>query len=85
MLQLRLLGDFQLLYNGELITTLDQARLQSFLAYLVLHRDAPQSRRHLAFLYWLDSSEAQARANLRRALYDLRGVLPALDDFLHIG
>jgi DNA-binding SARP family transcriptional activator len=83
-LQIRLFGDFQLLYNGELITTLNQARLQSLLAYLVLHRDAPQSRQRLAFLFWPDTSEAQARANLRRALYDLRQILPNLEDFLRI-
>ncbi len=83
-LQIRLLGDFQLLYDGNLITNLHQARLQSLLAYLVLHRDAPQARQRLAFLFWPDSSEAQARANLRRALYDLRVVLPTLEDFVRI-
>jgi DNA-binding SARP family transcriptional activator len=83
-LQLRLLGDFQLLYNGELITTPNQARIQSLLAYLVLHRDAPQARRRLAFLCWPDSSEAQARANLRQTLHHLRQALPDADHFLQI-
>src|SRR5260370_1310896 len=41
-------------------------RLQSLLAYLVLHRTAPQARSHLAFLLWPDSSEAQAHSNLRQ-------------------
>ena len=51
-----------------------QLRLQSLLAYLVMHRDSPQARQHLAFLFWPDASEAQARANLRKALYELRQV-----------
>ena len=37
----------------------------SLLAYLLFHRDTPQPRQHLAFLLWPDSSESQARTNLR--------------------
>jgi DNA-binding SARP family transcriptional activator len=59
-------------------------RQQSLLAYLVLHRHAPQTRRNLSFLFWPDASEVQARANLRKALYDLRKLLPKLDDFVQI-
>jgi DNA-binding SARP family transcriptional activator/predicted ATPase len=84
-LQIRLFGDFQLLYQGELVTTLHQARLQSLLAYLVLHRRAPQSRRHLAYRLWPDSTEAQARTNLRRELHHLRNTLPEAEQFLAIG
>lgn len=83
-LQIRLFGDFQLLYDGNLIPNLHQARLQSLLAYLVLHRDAPQARQRLAFLFWPDSSEAQAHANLRQLLHRLQRVLPAAHDFLRL-
>jgi DNA-binding SARP family transcriptional activator len=57
-------------------------RLQSLLAYLLLHRDAPQSRAHLAFLFWPESTEAQAQTNLRNLLYHLRHALPDADRFL---
>src|SRR4051794_20163951 len=77
MLQLQLLGHFQLLVNGAPVW-IQQARLQSLLAYLLLHRHARQTRQHLAFLFWPDSTEAQARANLRKALYDLRQLIPEL-------
>jgi hypothetical protein len=50
-LHLRLLGDFSLLYNDQQVTSLNTVRLQSLLAYLVLHRDVPQQRQHLAFLF----------------------------------
>jgi DNA-binding SARP family transcriptional activator len=66
-LQLQLLGGFQLLVSGEPVL-IQQARLQSLLAYLLLHRNLPQARQQLAFLFWPDSTEAQARANLRKAL-----------------
>ena len=36
-------------------------RAQSLLAYLALHADQQPSRRHVAFLMWPDSTEAQAR------------------------
>ncbi len=40
-------------------------RAESLLAFLLLHRDAPQPRQRLAFLVWPDSGEEQARTNLR--------------------
>src|SRR4249919_325076 len=78
-LQIQLLGAFSLIYNDQLVTTIHQARLQSLLAYLVLHRHAPLSRQHLAFLFWPDSSESRAHTNLRQALHLLRSAWPAVD------
>lgn len=66
MLHIQLLGDFQLCYGDQPVTTVNQARVQSLLAYLLLHRHAPQARQQLAFTFWPDVSEAQARNNLRR-------------------
>ena len=51
------------------------SRSLDLLAYLVLHAGTSQTRQHLAFVFWPDSSEAQARTNLRRELHHLRGVL----------
>src|SRR6201997_5558906 len=81
-LHLRLLGDFSLLYNDQQVTSLNTMRLQSLLAYLMLHRDVPQQRQHLAFLFWPDAVEAQARNNLRQLLHQLRQVFPAVEHFL---
>src|SRR6185312_7093479 len=53
------------------------------LAYLLLHRDAPQPRQQLAYLFWPDATETQARNNLRQALHQLRHTLPDADRFLH--
>lgn len=81
-LHISLLGDFGLTYDDQNIDGINTARLKSLLAYLVLHQSAPQSRRQLAFLLWPDSSEAQARTNLRNLLYLMRQALPSADDFL---
>lgn len=45
-------------------------------AYLLLNRQRPISRDHLAYLLWPDVPEAEARANLRRHLHLLRRQLP---------
>ena len=83
-LQIRLLGNFSLAYHGSPVTTVNMLRLQSLLAYLVLHRHAPQSRHHLAFLLWPDTTESQAHTNLRNLLHRLRRALPEADLFLQI-
>ncbi len=81
-LRLQLLGGFGVVYSGKPLVALNAPRLQSLVAYLVLHRDAPQSRRGLAFLLWPDSSEAQARTDLRNLLHQLRRRLPEAERFV---
>ncbi len=83
MLQIKLLGEFSLVYN-QALTGINTARLQSLMAYLLLHREAPQSRQHMAFLFWPDSHEGQARTNLRQLLHHLRRSFPLVDQFLEI-
>ncbi len=83
-MQVWLLGDFQLRYGGEPVTTLDASRLQSLLAYLLLNRATSQLRHHIAFQFWPDTAEAQARTNLRKLILLLRRALPDADNCLHI-
>ncbi len=86
-LSIRLLGDFALT-TAQADTVgncgVNTARLQALLAYLLLHRTAPQQRQHLAFLFWPDTGEAQALTNLRNLLHKLRQVLPTPSRFLVI-
>ncbi|MEO0770190.1 MAG: BTAD domain-containing putative transcriptional regulator, partial [Cyanobacteria bacterium J06649_4] len=58
-------------------------RLQALLAFLLLHRSAPQSRQSIAIALWPEASDASAKANLRRRLHDLKQKLPS-EDWLHI-
>ena len=81
MLEFQLLGDFHLRYNGDSLTTLN-ARLQTLLVYLLLHRHHPQPRQHIAFVFWPDSSEKQAFSNLRTLYARLRKNLPQAELFL---
>jgi DNA-binding SARP family transcriptional activator len=82
--QIQLLGRFQLFYQGSLMNTIHQARQQSLLAYLLLHRHTPLTRQEVAFRFWPDLPEKQAFANLRKALHRLRLSLPDPDQFLQI-
>jgi DNA-binding SARP family transcriptional activator/predicted ATPase len=83
-LEVCLLGQFRVTFGGELITSINHARLQEMLAYLLLQRGKPVSRQQLAFLFWPNSSEEQARTNLRNLLHRLRRALPANAQFLII-
>lgn len=66
------------------MTTVNTPRLQSLLAYLVLHRQAPQPRHHLAFVFWPDSTEAHARGSLRKLVHQMTTALPDAETFLAI-
>jgi DNA-binding SARP family transcriptional activator/tetratricopeptide (TPR) repeat protein len=70
------------MHGDQAVTAVHSPRLHSLLGYLLLHRDAPQLRQHLAFTFWPDSSEAQARNNLRQILHELRHALPESERFL---
>jgi DNA-binding SARP family transcriptional activator len=83
-LTIRLFGTLDLRYGERLLSPLASARAETLLAYLVLHRDTPQSRQRLAFTLWPDSSEAQALTNLRHVLHDLRRALPDADRFIDV-
>ena len=82
-LQIRLLGEFSLIYGGAPVPAVNTTRLRSLLAYLLVHRDASQPRHHLAYLFWPDATEEQARNNLRQMLHQLRHALPDADRFLY--
>lgn len=75
-LRIHLLGQFRATDKGEAVSGLGQPRLCFLLAYLLLHRDAPVSRQQLAFAFWPDTSDDQARSNLRTVLHRLRDALP---------
>ncbi|HUL77616.1 MAG TPA: 6-hydroxy-D-nicotine oxidase, partial [Vicinamibacteria bacterium] len=77
-----LLGPLRLTVDGRPVAGPTTARLQSLLAYLLLHADAPQSRASLSFTFWPDASEPNARNNLRQLLHQLRQAVPDADRYL---
>jgi len=84
-LEASLLGGFRLVCDGGLVTAIHQPRQQALLAYVMLNASTPQTRQHLAFLFWPDSTERQAHANLRYTLHHLRRSFPPIDQYLQIG
>jgi DNA-binding SARP family transcriptional activator/tetratricopeptide (TPR) repeat protein len=84
MLTITLLGEQRVAAERDVLTDVSSPRTLGLLAYLVLHAGAPQLRRHLAGLFWPDTTDAQARTNLRRELHRLRHALPDADAFLDV-
>ena len=84
-LQIQLLGGFQVRVDGVPLDGLRSGRARSLLAFLVLGPNVAHSRQGLAAMFWPDSSDAQARTNLRNVLHLLRHAAPALDVALHAG
>jgi DNA-binding SARP family transcriptional activator len=80
-----LLGGFGVALGDAPLASPGSARLRLLLAYLALHGALAQSRAHAAFVLWPDSSESQARTNLRNLLHRLRRTLPPLARLLTTG
>jgi WD40 repeat protein/class 3 adenylate cyclase len=71
MLQIRLLGQFDVRLDGKRILIPSRAG-QSLLAYLVLTPGTPHRREKLGGILWPDFSEETARKNLRHELWRIR-------------
>lgn len=72
--RLFLLGNFQLTGpDGD--ADLSNKKVAGLLAYLALTAPKPQPREKLATVFWGSYFEAQARQNLRQALFRLRRIL----------
>lgn len=82
MLTIQLLGGFKITDDGEPIPGLTRPRGKALLAYLLLHHATPQDRAHLAYTFWPETSDSQARTNLRRELHQLRQSFPRFDAFI---
>lgn len=75
MLTIRLLGKFSLTLHGEPVE-LPSRPAQSLLAWLVLHPGIDHRREQIAGVFWPDTTEENARSNLRHALWRLRRAIP---------
>ena len=76
MLEVRLLGKFDVRLDGEAVAITSRPA-QSLFAYLILHAGTTHRREKLAGMLWPDSLEETARDNLRHALWRVRKALPA--------
>src|SRR5215207_3136530 len=74
MLQIRLLGQFDIRLNGKRVTISSRAG-QSLLAYIALTAGTPHRREKLAGIIWPETSDESARKNLRQELWRIRKTL----------
>lgn len=81
---MQLLGEFRLHTADGETRELDSARAESLLAFLALNADARHSRQRLAGLLWPESSEAQARTNLRHLLHTMRRDIEDVDALITV-
>ena len=82
MLKIQLLGPLQLALDCRRFAVPRASHLEALLGHLVLRPGTPWSRTRLAEQFWPDSSEEQARTNLRKAILALRKALPEPERFL---
>ncbi|WP_031291560.1 BTAD domain-containing putative transcriptional regulator [Leptolyngbya sp. Heron Island J] len=83
LLKISLLGNFHFVQAGAGSVEL-RSRSQLLLAYLILHRHAPQSRQRIAGQLWPDSADTQGRTNLRKELHYLRHTCPTIEQLITI-
>src|SRR6266511_3816427 len=86
MLQIRLLGQFDIRLDGKPVV-IPSPSGQSLLAYLVLTAGTAQRREKIAGTIWPDTSDENARKNLRQELWRIRKAISAqhlttADDYL---
>jgi DNA-binding SARP family transcriptional activator len=58
--------------------------MQALLAYLLLNAGSSVPRQQLAFLFWPDTTEPQARTNLRQLLHHLRSAWQDFDGYIEM-
>ncbi len=79
----KMMGGFALFHQGQAVK-FPGGKARLLLVYLLLHPETPHDRSRLASLFWPDSSESQARTNLRRELNTLKRRLPEFPSILNV-
>lgn len=79
----RLLGGLRV-ESGGVVLDVGPRRVRELLTLLLLERGDAIARERLAYRLWPDSSERQARTNLRQALHQLRSRFVDAERLLHL-
>ncbi|OQY86890.1 MAG: hypothetical protein B6D40_00455 [Anaerolineae bacterium UTCFX3] len=83
-LEIQLLGGFSVRYGGREAQALHSERLALLLSYLALHAEAALTRRQVAYLFWPETGDEQARTNLRNLFHYFKKALPEADALLEL-
>ena len=85
MIQLTMLGSFQVTRGGTPITHFRSDKVRALLAYLTVEAHRPHARASLCGLFWPDQPDVAALHNLSQTVLRLREALGATDiPFLHV-
>src|SRR6516165_6625091 len=79
-LEIRLFGKFTATRNGALMRALEHRKVVELLAILLICSERAHSREVLATALWADASAENARAYLRKTLWQLQAVLDSTPD-----
>ncbi|GGI05961.1 BTAD domain-containing putative transcriptional regulator [Egicoccus halophilus] len=71
-LEVLLLGGFQLRLDGESLAPLPSRAARSLFAHLLIHRGSPQPRERLAAAFWPDLPGARGRRRLSHTLWQIQ-------------
>jgi len=83
-LKAQLLGGFRVILDQQDISGSFSERLKLLLTYLLLNPESLIHRKHIAFIFWPDTPESQARTNLRNLLHILRKSLQEAETFFEV-
>jgi len=88
MLEIKLFGTGQAYYNDQPLAGFPNQQPCLLLSYLLLNKNYPHNREHLAAILWDDAPAIIGRKSLRNALWRLRQIFESvgacLDDYLMI-
>jgi DNA-binding SARP family transcriptional activator len=70
-----LFGKFYIEVDEHQIQKVESRKAEELLVYLLVHRDQPQSREHLADVLWGQIAPEQSKSYLRKALWQLQSKL----------
>ncbi len=71
----RLFGRFEIFWGQQVVGPLVTGKARELLCYLLLRRRHPHARETLAGRFWGDTSTAQSRKYLRKAIWQLQAAL----------
>ncbi len=71
-LKAALFGRFRLERDNQQLAEIEASKARELLCYLLLNREKPQPREHLAELLWEDQSPAKSKKYLRQTIWKLK-------------
>jgi len=83
-LKAQLLGNFRITLNQQDISAAFSERVKLLFAYLLLNPETQISRKQIAYTFWPDTTESQARTNLRNLIHLLRKSLQESETFFEV-